>query len=198
MIKNTKKILPILFGIVLIPNEIFAHLADGRFGDFYAGSFHLLTAIEHLIPIIAVGLLVGQQSKKKSRLCTIIFPFTLLLGTILGIWIQGMTWSIYINSISFLVIGGLVAWNKKLSSKIILPIVVVLGLTHGYSNGSAFEPNLSIVNYVLGVATTGLVVVAFFSALSLSAIKEWQKIAVRVAGSWIAAIGLITVPMIFK
>lgn len=197
--KRIRKIfLLFCFGIVFIPGNTFAHLASGRFGDFYAGSFHLLTAIEHLIPMIAMGLLVGQQSKKVSRIMTLLVPLSLIIGTVIGIKISGITFSIYINSFSFLLIGGLIAWNKKLPTNLVLLIIVVLGITHGYSNGTAFEPTLSSFNYVLGVATAGLVIVTIFAGIALSVTKDWQKIAVRVAGSWVAAIGLITLPMILK
>jgi len=188
----------IFIGMIIFPINTVAHLASGRFGDFYAGSFHLLTAIEHLIPMIALGLLAGQQGTKISRLMVFLIPVTLIIGTLVGIYTSGLTFSIYINSFSFLLIGGLVALNKKLSPNLILLIILILGITHGYSNGTAFEPTLSVFNYVIGVATTGLIIVTIFAGIALSVKKDWQKIAVRVAGSWIAAIGLITLPMILK
>jgi urease accessory protein len=185
-------------GIFLFPEPLFAHLASGRFGDFYAGSLHLLTAIEHLIPMIALGLLAGMQGTKASRIMTVSLPLALIAGTVIGISTSGLSFSIYVNSFSFILVGGLIALNKSLSSRLILLMAVLLGTTHGYSNGIAVEPTLSALNYTLGVAISGLVIVTLFAGLAISVKKEWHKIAVRVAGSWIAAIGLISLPMLFN
>ena len=187
-----------LAGIFLFPNVVFAHLASGRFGDFYAGSLHLLTAIEHLIPMLALGLLAGQQGAKASRIMTVSIPIALITGTVLGIIISELSFSIYVNSFSFLLVGGLIALNKTLSSWLIFTMAAILGITHGYSNGIAVEPTLSAFNFTLGVAISGLVIVTICAGLVISINKEWQKIAVRVTGSWIAAIGLISLPMLFK
>ena len=187
-----------LAGLFLSPSPIYAHLASGRFGDFYAGSLHLLTAIEHMIPMIALGLLAGQQGTRASRIMTVSVPIALAAGTVIGISVSELSFSVYINSFSFLLVGGLVALNNNLPSRFILVIAAILGITHGYSNGNAIEPTLSAINYVSGVASSGLVLVSLFAGLAISAEKEWQKIAVRVAGSWIAAIGLISVPMLLR
>jgi len=37
-------------------NSIVLHLANVRFGDYYAGMFHVLSGIEYLIPLIAIAL----------------------------------------------------------------------------------------------------------------------------------------------
>ena len=199
MKNNLYKYFLLIFVVIfLLPSKSFAHLASGKFGDFYAGAFHLLTAIEHLIPIIAFGLIAGQQGKEISRRLVVLLPFVLIIGCIVGIMFPVLTFSVYINSISFLIIGGLIALNKELSSTFIILLVVVFGLTHGYSNGTALEKSLSVFNYLMGVSVSGLVVVTIFSGIVLSVQKDWQKIAVRVAGSWIAAVGLITIPMLFK
>lgn len=175
-----------------------AHLSSGRFGDFYAGSLHLLTAIEHVIPIVALGLIAGQQGKRAARMMSIVLPLSLAAGVLIGINFPQVTFSIYVNGFSFLFIGGLIALRKDIPHIALITIAVFFGITHGYSNGTAFDINLSVLNYSLGVLTAGLIIIAIFSGLVLSFTKDWQKIAVRVAGSWIAAIGLITIPMILK
>jgi urease accessory protein len=188
----------VLVGLVLFPSKVFAHLADGRFGDFYAGSFHLLTAIEHVIPLVALGLIAGQQGKKSSRAYVLLVPLALIVGTCIGINFSVNSYSVYVNSFSFLVIGGLIAWNKKLPMWMMFIIAIIFSIAHGFSNGTAFEFSLSKFNYTLGVAVAGLAVTSIFAGIVLSLNKDWQKIAVRVVGSWIAAIGLITLPMILK
>jgi hypothetical protein len=44
---------------------------------------------------------------------------------------------------------------------------------------------------LLGAALSAFVLVALAAALAVSLRRDWMRIAARVAGSWIAAIGLL-------
>jgi hypothetical protein len=46
--------------------------------------------------------------------------------------------------------------------------------------------------------TTLFVLVALFSALIVSLEKPWTRLAVRVAGSWVAAIGMLMFGWMFR
>jgi len=71
-------------------------------------------------------------------------------------------------------------------------LAVLLGLLHGSLNGSELPKTLSSAQM-----TNAGVVVALFVSVSLLAGQaaslrvRWARTAVRVAGSWIAAIGLL-------
>ena len=56
-------------------------------------------------------------------------------------------------------------------------------------------PDVAAHMFVPGVALIGFAAAALVSAttLALSARAEWLRIAVRVAGSWIAAIGILLI-----
>ena len=65
----------------------------------------------------------------------------------------------------------------------------MLGLWHGYLNETAMAtPGPGAVGFV-GVAVFALVAMAAALVAALQA--AWVRIVVRVAGSWIAAIGLL-------
>jgi hydrogenase/urease accessory protein HupE len=69
-------------------------------------------------------------------------------------------------------------------------LAIVLGLIHGFLNGTALKDGASTIG-LLGVMTMLFVLVTLASALVVSFRKPWARIAVRVGGSWIAAIGLL-------
>ena len=59
-------------------------MLDNRFGDFYGGVLHPLTALEHALPILALGLLAGQQGERAARWLVLVFPLALLIGAVLA------------------------------------------------------------------------------------------------------------------
>jgi hydrogenase/urease accessory protein HupE len=96
-----------------------------------------------------------------------------------------------LTTVSFLVLGGLVAADARLRPEWIAGLALVLGVLHGYSNGSAMaEARLGALGLV-GVVSTLFVIVALATALVVALRAPWARIAVRVAGSWIAATGLL-------
>jgi hydrogenase/urease accessory protein HupE len=95
--------------------------------------------------------------------------------------------------VSFLVLGGLVAADVRLRPEWVGGLAVALGLVHGYCNGSAMaEAKLGALG-LGGIALTVFVTTALAAALVVALRAPWTRIAVRVAGSWIAATGLLLV-----
>ena len=64
-----------------------------------------------------------------------------------------------------------------------------LGLIHGPMNGVEMgEAGLGLTG-LLGVLVVLFVVVSLVSAFVVSLQRDWMRIAVRIAGSWIVAVG---------
>ena len=181
---------------VLIPARASAHLVDARFGDFYAGLVHPLTALEHVFPFLAVGLLAGQQGARSARAILGCFALALVAGAVLGHFGPGTTLVVYLNGASFVVLGGLVALARRLPVWVLLALSSLFGLTHGYANGTAMTSDMLALNFVAGMASAGVIVVSLGAGVVLSLRASWTKIAVRVVGSWIAAIGLMTIALV--
>ena len=68
--------------------------------------------------------------------------------------------------------------------------MVVVGFVHGVLNGVALKEGAGILG-LIGIMATLFVIVAIVSAFIVSLKKPWTKIVVRVAGSWVAAIGML-------
>jgi urease accessory protein len=177
--------------MLLFPQTAHAHLVSARFGDFYAGMWHPLSALEHLLPMLALSLLAAQQGVGIARRVVLDFCAALLVGTTLAaLWpgFPAVTWP---NLASFVVLGVLVASASRPAPEVMRVMSIGFGLTHGYANGLAMAPSTLAHLFVPGVAMAGVVLLTLVSAVAVSARLEWQKIGMRVAGSWIAAIGLL-------
>jgi hydrogenase/urease accessory protein HupE len=67
----------------------------------------------------------------------------------------------------------------------------LLGLVHGYLNGSGVGLSLPGIAAAVGLAAAVFVVVVLVAALVVQLRAHWARIAVRVGGSWIAASGIL-------
>ena len=67
----------------------------------------------------------------------------------------------------------------------------MFGFFHGYLNGTGINRFDDGAYVLAGLAATVFVVVAVFASLVIPLRRPWARIAVRVAGSWIAASGLL-------
>lgn len=67
---------------------------------------------------------------------------------------------------------------------------VYLGLVHGFLNGAAMREGAGTLG-LLGIMSLIFIAVALASAFVVSLSRLWMRIAVRVAGSWICASGIL-------
>jgi urease accessory protein len=85
----------------------------------------------------------------------------------------------------------LVSVDRKLPLPLVAGLALAIGLLHGLINGTAMAQAGGGVLSLVGIATAVFTVVAIVAALVVSLRGAWTRVAVRVAGSWIAAIGLL-------
>jgi hydrogenase/urease accessory protein HupE len=118
-----------------------------------------------------------------------LLPIAWFVGGLAGSAMNIQT-SVPIPAVSFLTLGGLVAADLCMPAAAVTGLGTVLGLVHGFLNGSALKDGAGTLG-LIGIMTMLFVLVTLASALVVSLRKPWARIAVRVAGSWIAAIGLL-------
>jgi len=103
-----------------------------------------------------------------------------------------------LNTLSFLLVGILVALDCKMPLRLISCMSIILGLVHGFCNRSAMSEAGGGILALLGITTGVFVIVTITSAFVISLSLTWTRVAVRVAGSWIAAIGLLLLGWAFR
>jgi urease accessory protein len=175
---------------LLIPTVASAHPIKGV-GDFYAGMLHPLTALEFLLPWIALGLFAGQQGRKTALLTLGAFPLALISGAVLGLIEPLPAWVSEINLAMIPLLGLAVALARSFPTTVTVLLVTVVGLLHGLANGSEITAAMSPWRFIPGLATVAILVLTYGIGLVRSLEKPWTRIAVRVAGSWIAAAGIM-------
>lgn len=177
--------------ILLSPAIARAHLTDTGLGPIYDGIAHLLLSFDDLLPVVALALLAGLNGARAGRLVLFTLPVAWLAGGIAGVLATGAAPPAIVTSLSLLALGVLTAASAQLRPALVVFLAVALGLIHGWLNGAAIATAGREASGLIGIAGTIFVVVALGSAVVVSLRKPWTRIAVRVAGSWIAAVGLL-------
>lgn len=176
-----------------LPEPAWAHLVSTRFGELYDGLMHPLTTLQHVVPWLGLGLLGGLLDNNTSKWVLPSFPLSVGIGALLGGILPETTIVTWLNVFSFILLGLLVALALRLGRPAFIGLAILVGLSHGYANGTSELSGNPLLLYVIGVTLAAYVMLAITTSLAfaLSHRAAWGNVAVRAAGSWIVAVGLV-------
>jgi len=162
------------------------------FGPFYDGLTHLFVTPEDLLPVIALALLAGLRGPRFGRAVLFALPAAWLVGSAAGLLLAPQVTLPVAETIVTIALGALLAASCPLPIAAVVGLAILLGLLHGSLNGSELPKTTSYGQIsAAGVAVALFVVVSLLAGQAASVRVPWTRVAVRVAGSWIVAIGLL-------
>ncbi len=178
--------------LALAPATASAHLVSTGFGPVTDGLTHFALSPEEILPMAAFALFAGLRGPAHARWILFTLPAAWLATILIGI-APSSGLQPFLVAASFLLTGGLVAADVKLSPTRIALVAVLLGALCGAAYaGAAGGEDLPLLG-LLGAAFGIFVLLALVSSTVLTVRSAWGLIAVRVLGSWTAAIGLLLV-----
>lgn len=177
------------FVMCALPSE--AHLNSTGMGPFYDGLIHFLMSPEDIIPVLALALLAGLRGASYGRRALFTLPVAWFFGGLAGLTVTASNPHPFIAAAWFLLLGGLLAADAKLSLRVTTALAALLGFYHGYLNGTGMGQFATAAVALLGLVFAVFVFIALAAAFVVRLRAQWARIAVRVAGSWIAASGLL-------
>jgi len=181
--------LVVAIAVLCWPSSASAHLVTTGMGPVYDGIGHLLLTPEDFVPVLAISLYAGLRGAAAGRRTMFLLPLAWFAGGLAGSMV-GIVPAIPTPALSFLVVGVLVAADLRMPANAVSALAVVIGLVHGFFNGAALKEGAGTLG-LLGIMVMLFVLVALASAFVVSLKTPWMRIAVRVAGSWIASSGLL-------
>ena len=181
----------VAFAFAMSPLTGHAHLNSTGMGPIYDGLMHFLMSPEDLVPVLALALLSGLRGATFGRRTLFVLPGAWLLGGLAGLAASATNGNAVVSAVWFLLIGGLLALDAKLSLRVTTAIAAFLGLYHGYLNGAGLGLSFPSAAALLGLIFAVFVLVALAAAFVIQLQASWARIAVRVVGSWIFASGLL-------
>ncbi len=180
---------------LFVPEISQAHSPIEGIGSFYNGLLHPVLVPAHLLLLIAVGLFLGQQGTKRVELALGVFAAATIAGLVMAWFSIGSGLEMLVMALSA-ALGLLIAIHPRLA----LPWCVGIALLAGFLLGidSAQEALQGKDRFV---SLLGSGVAIYFLALYPLALadffnkKAWQKIGIRIIGSWVAASSLLVLAL---
>lgn len=187
----------LLCGVFLLcqPGLALAHMPVKGMNNFYNGILHPLFIPAHVLVILALGLLLGQQKPRDIQPAIITFLLALPVALAGNSFVQLSHSELWLL-VDAVLTGVLVIIARPLPISLYAIMALVsatlLGLDSGQQGLSIKEKTVTFLGsgisvYLLLLYATGFA--EFFSK------QYWQKIAVRVLGSWITASALLVLSL---
>lgn len=181
----------------LTPQAVHAHLVTTGLGPLFDGITHLMVTPEDFVPTLAIAMLVGLRGGRHARLVLFLLPLVWFLAGLVGLG-RPVDIPFSVTVVSFLVFGGLVAADAKVSIGVAAVLALLLGGVHGYLSGYEMAvAGLGTVGLV-GAMASVFVLLSFASAFVISLQAGWPRVAIRVAGSWVVAVGVLMIGWTFR
>ncbi|MDR3749099.1 MAG: HupE/UreJ family protein [Acidobacteriota bacterium] len=181
----------IVLAFVMCALPVDAHLYSTGMGPFYDGLMHFLISPEDIVPVLALALLAGLRGASYGRRALFTLPVAWLFGGLAGLSAMTTRPHPFIAAAWFLMLGGLLAADAKVSLRVTTALAALLGVYHGYLDGAGMGQFETASVGLLGLVFAIFVLIALAAAFVVRLRADWARIAVRVAGSWIAASGLL-------
>jgi len=177
--------------LIACPSTAAAHLVTTGLGPFYDGALHLLMSPEDLLGLVAAVALAGLQGAKASRIAVIALAAAWFMFSLISLNLAVGFDFPWLSIFSIIILGVLVAVNPTLPPAAVATIGGLYGVLHGLLNGSALAFIGAGPGTLAGITATVLIIALLCSALIVALKAAWMRVAVRVVGSWIAAVGML-------
>ena len=171
-------------GVLLVPAAAHAHGGDVSAGGFVTGFLHPLTGLDHLLAILAVGVVAARRGGADLWRVPLFFAGMLVAGAALGpsipIW-PPLEIAVGISA------AALWLWAVAFANRGWLPTGAVLGtfaLIHGVPHGWELSTGGSWGATLAGalVATAGLAGLVAMALTAAKRVRTTRQAAVREAG----------------
>ncbi|NHF74245.1 HupE/UreJ family protein [Paracoccus sp. 12-3] len=171
--------------LTLLPSAALAHTGHDS-GSFATGFGHPFSGADHMLAMVALGLLAAQVGGRALWALPLAFVGAMLVGGLMGA--AEMPFPAVEPTIlaSCIILGALVAMAVRLPLPLLLAGTAIFGAAHGWAHG-AEGPASGLAVYAAGFA----VATAALHGLGIVSGKAIPALAIRGAG-FVAALAGVT------
>ena len=186
------RLLPVFLILVAWPATAQAHTQVEGVPDILNGLLHPLGTPSHLLILLGLGLLAGQQ--QPLNLKTPMLAFLPLSAAALLLTLTGAITSVYPPVLVCIALcaGTLVALEAPLPRLGFMALFAAAALVLGFDSAVETGTTDAVLQRLFGTwLSLSLVVFNLAYYVSLWTKQKWQKVGIRVAGSWLIAISFL-------
>lgn len=182
-----------ILGSAVLP--ALAHDGSHVTGSFMAGFAHPFSGLDHLLAMLAVGILAARHTGVASRVLPATFVAAMAAGAAWGSWFTMSASGVSLVETgvvaSLLLLGGLLAGRAQLPLRPVAVLVALFAILHGYvhSHTQALQDNALI--YAAGFLSATAMLHLMGWLLGRIAVSRDGQQALRWSGAGIAATGLV-------
>ncbi len=188
----------VFWALLVIPQLSLAHSPIEGIDNFYSGLLHPVFVPAHLLLLIALGLFIGHRGVKDNQAALLVFLIAVALGLIAAWFSFGVELEVLILT-GAASLGILIATSLELNRYWCASIAALAGLSLGIDSSqdtlSGAEKSAALLGNGLGLY---LLILYPTAAADRFNKKPWQKIGVRIIGSWIAASALLVLALSYS
>ncbi|NKB87037.1 MAG: phosphoglycerate kinase [Acidobacteria bacterium] len=198
MTNRTRTLTAAVLGAGAIPGIADAHLVNTGFGPFYDGISHLFVTAPDILVVVALGLLAGLRGPTTGRTTLAVVIVAWTVGGLTGLALAPPVVWAAATTVTFLALGAALAVDREVPTGVVAALGLGVGLLHGFLNGAeAATSGIGLVG-LAGSLSALAVMATLITALAVTWAQGWTRIVVRVAGSWITAIGILMLGWLFR
>lgn len=149
----------------LLSTAAFAHTGAGGSSGLWHGFVHPLHGLDHLLAMLAVGVLAFVLGGRALYLVPLSFVGTMIVGFLLGVGGTAIPFVELGIALSVVVIGGAAALGRPLPVAAAMALAGGFAIFHGHAHGTELPAASGGLDYALGfLATTAALHLAGIAA----------------------------------
>jgi urease accessory protein len=167
-------------------------------GSFYAGLLHPVIEPGSALVIVATGLLLAQAYETRGARPLGAYLVAYPLALLTALWTGSIAWAGDILLVVSATGGLLVALAARSLHVLAAPAAVVAGVLVGLAAAPDDDLLRDRLLATLGTLVSGALGVVAITGYTFGATHQWQRIAMRIVGSWVAAASMLVLALALK
>jgi len=184
--------LAILALATLLPSAAYAHTGVGDTSGFAHGFMHPTGGLDHVLAMVAVGLLAARLGGRALWLVPFSFVTMMIVGGIAGVGGIGLPFVELGIAGSILVLGFVIALGRQIPTPLAMALAGSFAIFHGHAHGTEMPVDAAGFAYGAGFVAATALLHSTGIALGIGTERlgsAWSARASRIAGGAMAAAG---------
>lgn len=183
--------------LVALPIVAEAHSPINGLGTFYNYMLHPLVVPPHALILIGSALMLGQQGRSRARIGLMALCIAFAAGQVgaKAFAVDGVREQVLL--LGALIIGSAVSIDRPMPTPLIALAAAGVGLAIGLDSTIDIAGQRESLLGIAGLSVGVLYLVIVIAGSTVGFTKLWQRVGVRIVGSWIVAASVMVLTLSF-